>query len=130
MDKTSNTGKNRQPGTFIKGDKRINRNGRPKSFDKLRALAQRISCEVKELADGSKQSTIEGILREWATGTDKQKQQAFIEIGYGKVPTENIVKLNHDITLKWDDKDIANDNDNTAEDAPASGGDIPPQSTV
>ena len=39
---------NRKPGgKFVKGDPRINRNGRPKSFDALRALAQEIAHEVE-----------------------------------------------------------------------------------
>jgi len=84
MENTSNTGENRKPGTFVKGDKRINRKGRPKSFDKLRALAQQVLCEVVELTDGEKQSRVEMIMREWAK--DKQKQQNLVEIAYGKVP--------------------------------------------
>jgi len=39
----SNTGRNR--GHFTKGDPRINRNGRPKSFDGLRTLARQIALE-------------------------------------------------------------------------------------
>lgn len=36
----------RKQGTFVKSDPRINRKGRPKSFDGLRALAQEIAHEV------------------------------------------------------------------------------------
>ncbi len=37
----------KKSGRFTKGDPRINRNGRPKSFDALRALAQEIAHEVE-----------------------------------------------------------------------------------
>lgn len=89
---TSNTGENR-PGTFKKGDARINRKGRPKSFDALRELAQQIAHEEAKGKDGQiiingKIATVtEVILRSWATSKDPRQQQAFIEIAYGKTPT-------------------------------------------
>ena len=67
---------------FTKGDPRINRKGRPKSFDKLRELAQSLSHEVVEGKDGSKHTAVEMILRKLAT----EKPDKFLEIAYGKVP--------------------------------------------
>jgi len=65
---------------FKKGDPRINRNGRPKSFDKLRQLAQKISHEP--IADGASMTAIEAILRQMAHDNPAR----FIEIAFGKVP--------------------------------------------
>ena len=78
----SNTGDKQsvaRPGQFVKGDKRINRKGRPKSFDAVRALAQQIAHEVTE----SGWTTVESILRKLAEDDPKH----FLEIAFGKVPT-------------------------------------------
>lgn len=89
-DTTSNTGteqdKPRKPGTFSKGDSRINRNGRPRSFDQLRKLAQQIAHE--RIAEGSTITAAEAILRQMA----HDNPERFIEIAFGKVPdqSENI----------------------------------------
>ena len=80
-------------GGFKKGDPRINRKGRPKSFDAFRELAQQIAHEVAKdknknciVIEGRKVSITEMILRSWATSKNHQLQRAFIEIAYGKVP--------------------------------------------
>lgn len=67
---------------FVKGDKRINRNGRPRSFDALRKLAQRIGNENAT----DEMTRVELILRSWSLSKDPQLQLKFIEIAYGKVP--------------------------------------------
>ncbi len=79
---------------FVKGDPRINRKGRPASFDALRALAQEIAHEPLQAKDGQpllvngKRVTVtEFIMRRWANSSDPRQQQAFIEIAYGKTPT-------------------------------------------
>ena len=78
---------------FTKGDVRINRKGRPKSFDALRDLAQQIAHEVAKfqgqpvIMEGHKVTVAEMILRSWAQSGKPQLQQGFIEIAFGKVPT-------------------------------------------
>jgi hypothetical protein len=75
---------------FAKGDKRINRKGRPKNFDALRELAQHIGKEAHEspIAKERGWSRIEVILRSWAVSGEPQLQKAFVEIAYGKVKDE------------------------------------------
>lgn len=99
----SNTAGNSQRGAgkpFTKGDPRINRKGRPKTFDALRALAQQIGNEEAQvngqpvIINGHKVTKTEAVLREWVCGDNPQLQRAFIEIAYGKVPD------NLDITSK------------------------------
>jgi hypothetical protein len=78
---------------FVKGDPRINRNGRPKSFDALRTLAQQIAHETAKaggadvVIDGHKVTVTEAVLRQWFQSKDFQKQRAAMEIAFGKVPT-------------------------------------------
>ena len=102
---TSNTGENRKPGTFKPGDARINRKGRPKSFDALRELGQQIAHE--EAKQGGQQIIINGhvvtvaeaILRQWAQSKDPRLQMAFIEIAFGKAEQTNNVKAS--VNLIW-----------------------------
>lgn len=84
---------------FTKNDPRINRNGRPKSFDALRKLAQQIAHEVAKVngvevvIDGHKVTVAEAILRQWATSSDARLQQAFMEYAFGKPPQTTNVQL-------------------------------------
>jgi hypothetical protein len=77
---------------FVKGDPRINRKGRPRSFDGARLLAQQIAHEIakigeKDLIIGDHKVTVtEAILRQWAESRDARLQQAFIKIAYGEAP--------------------------------------------
>ena len=76
---------------FKKGDPRINRNGRPKSFDTLRKLAQQLSSEVAKdrdgheiIRDGHKVTIAELVLFQMASNPKQRKE--FLEIAFGKVP--------------------------------------------
>ena len=77
---------------FKKNDLRINRKGRPKNFDGLRALAQQIANEIPRkdgepiVVSGHTATVVEMILRTWAQSKNPQLVRAFIEIAFGKVP--------------------------------------------
>ena len=63
-------------------DPRRNLNGRPKSFDALRALTQKLAREKV----GNGEIALTRLLREWRDGDEALLQKAFVEIGFGKVP--------------------------------------------
>ena len=76
---------------FVKGDPRINRKGRPKSFDKLRSLAVEMASEQAVNKDGEPillhgrpVTNAQLVLYQWLT--DKKHQKDFIEVAFGKVP--------------------------------------------
>jgi len=72
---------------FRKGaDSRRNLNGRPKSFNQFRELAQAIAHKTIPDKDGNEISVGEAILRTWAKSKEPQLQRAFIEYAFGKVP--------------------------------------------
>ena len=105
-----NTEKKERGKPFKKGDARINRLGRPRSFDALRELGQQIAHEAaKDKATGDpivfngKVATIaEMILRSWAQSTSPQLQRAFIEVAFGKVPDDIRITLD-----RMSDDDLA-----------------------
>lgn len=88
---------NPSPATRLKpGDPRINRKGRPKSFDQLRALAQMIANEPGATdPDGKQHTNAEMALRKLL----KEETVKFLEISYGKVPQAVDVNANGNITL-------------------------------
>jgi hypothetical protein len=89
----SKTDANSKPWQFQKGDPRINRKGRPRTFKALQELTQQIAHEVvvKNGApleiDGHLVTVAENMVRSWATSRDPRLQQAFMEIAFGKAPT-------------------------------------------
>lgn len=87
---------------FVPGDPRINRKGRPKTIDSIRKLAQQIANE-EAVEKGSAMSQIELILRDWANSKSFEKQLAFVQYAYGKVP-EQVLTEGRDlaIVVNWD----------------------------
>ena len=71
---------------FTAGDVRINREGRPKGFDQMRALAREIACETVTLSNGRRVSCAEAILRSWLTSPEPMLQKLFLEYCFGPVP--------------------------------------------
>ncbi len=105
---------------FVKGDKRINRKGRPKNFDQLRALAQKIADEALLTPEG-KITRIEALLRVLTSSRAPADRALFLAYAYGK-PREQIdVNIpGATITLNWRtlEKD---DEHNTPPTTPAPG---------
>ena len=108
---------------FVKGDPRINRKGRPKSFDQLRSLAQEIAHEAAKqgnqpvVIDGHVVTVTEAIMRQWAMSKDPRLQQKFIEVAYGQVPSVTRLEgqdggpIQIMITRKTEGNDSATPND-------------------
>ena len=76
---------------FVKGDPRINRKGRPRSFDAWRELTVEILREPavgkdgeQIIIDGHIATNAEMIARSWLK--DAKRQQALVEAAFGKVP--------------------------------------------
>ncbi len=73
---------------FVKGDARLNRKGRPRSFDELRKLAQSIAHEELKDNNGNVLTVADAILRSWARSKQPSLQIAFIEYAYGSPPSK------------------------------------------
>lgn len=99
-------------GKFIKGDPRINRKGRPKTFDQVRALFQSVAYETVQIEqDGQLRdmvidnhivTRVEAIAREWAASGDPKLQIAFMVWSFGKPPDEVKVKAEGRLTIVMD----------------------------
>lgn len=106
-DETSNTGKRRKPGTFTKNDPRINRKGRPKNFDQLRAIALEIAAEQAKgrggepiIIDGREVTIAEAIMRQWAASPNPALQMKFVELTFGKVPNIHEIESKNGTTIE------------------------------
>ena len=96
---SSNTGQKRKPGTFTKGDPRINRHGRPKNFDAARAIFQAVANEEITDKSGNKLLVIEAIARKWAVSPEPTLQKAFVEYCFGKVPDKHEIGAGDDAAI-------------------------------
>jgi hypothetical protein len=84
---------------FVAGDSRINRRGRPKSFDELRKLGQAIAQEMVTTSRGARITLAEAILRSWAESKEPTLQKSFMEYAFGKVPDKLETPLEERTTL-------------------------------
>lgn len=84
-----NTGENRQPGAFVKGDPRINRRGRPrvpKSAKELNKLIDDIAAEtVTNPTTGEQVERLRAMLRSMMTGKETGGKVHILDRRYGKV---------------------------------------------
>lgn len=74
---------------FIPGDKRINRKGRPRSFDQLRKLAVKIAGETIPAPNGEDITRIEAMLRVLTSSKAPADRALFLAYAYGK-PRESL----------------------------------------
>ena len=74
---------------FVKGDKRINRGGRPKSFDALRKLAQKIAGELPEESDVTR---VTEMLIEMSKSKNPSDRALFLAYAFGKPKEELDIK--------------------------------------
>jgi hypothetical protein len=71
---------------FTKGDPRINRAGRPRTFEEFRKLAQKVLSETVTTKDGQTITRAEDMLRRWSKSSEPALQRALAEYAVGKVP--------------------------------------------
>ncbi len=91
MTDSNSVGSNRKPGTFVKGDPRCWRKGRPKNFDELRNMVQLIGHEKVAVGPNSEGkivavTRIELLVRGMYASKDPRQHQALLDIAYGRVP--------------------------------------------
>ena len=102
-DEPVTTGKNRKPSTFTKGDKRINRAGRPrvpKSAIELNKLIDEIAAEdVVNPATGEQVQRLRAMLRSMMTGKDGRGKVHLLDRRYGKVAERVDVNQSGDLKV-------------------------------
>ena len=89
--------KNLKP--FAKGDPRINRNGRPKGFDEVRALAIEIANE--KITKASKYTRLEKMLMDMSNSRNPADRKLFLAYAYGQPPTKVELEGNINHKLTW-----------------------------
>jgi predicted glycoside hydrolase/deacetylase ChbG (UPF0249 family) len=111
--KTADNSKRTVGKPFTKGDKRINRAGRPrvpKSAVELNKLIDEIAAEdVVNPSTGEQVQRIKAMLRSLMTGRDSRGKVHILDRRYGKVKEEIENSGEIKIVVKYDD---ANDNPN------------------
>ena len=73
---------------FTKGDKRINRRGKPKDFIALRKLAVKIAGETIPNPNGEDYTRIEAMLRVLTSSKNPADRALFLAYAYGKPKDE------------------------------------------
>lgn len=98
---------------FVKGDPRINRRGRPRTFDALRKLAIKIAGEnVPE----SEVTRIEALLRVMSSSRNPADRALFLAYAYGKPKEQIEQEIKTEVTIKY-----AETGNNPAKVAPSAG---------
>ena len=93
---------NLQP-PFKKDDPRINRKGRPRNFDALRALAKQIASEELQGADGEAITRIEALLRVMSSSKNNADRALFLAYAYGRPRDElDITSAGKQILVNFD----------------------------
>lgn len=71
---------------FAKGDPRINRKGRIKTFCQFRQIAQEIASRTVTTLDGRQIKKAEELLERWSNSDEPILQKAFAAYAFGNVP--------------------------------------------
>jgi len=95
---------------FVKGDKRINRKGRPRSFDALRKLAIKIAGETIPNPQGEDYTRIEEMLRVLTSSRAPADRALFLAYAYGKPKDEIETSGNVTLNVVYKEKDGVPDN--------------------
>jgi hypothetical protein len=82
---------------FVKGDPRINRKGKPKTFKQLRELF--ISISQEPVKDGAAITRIEAMVRDMLKSDNPSDRALSLKYGWGNVPDEIESKSDSKIEL-------------------------------